>query len=326
MSSAVSTENPLLNIDTDFGSYLNIYTRSFKNHIIDGQLDYAFDSDFAVRQKIVGLPGWSKFAKAINTTDVTIEAKNLFVKCEQAGALKYSDIFMMLKKCCERLELALPVVLIRNDYDRPLIYSIATDMIDPCIVITSQLIDMCSSEELELLIGIECGHIQNNHCTYSWAFTYLNSNNNYAYRPSERSYKGAVNPQIVGALAEWIHDADITADRAGMICMDNPGRFAETAGGLFEKEYVDFFGRSQRDIRLEKIQNSIERNKMTTTRSLTKDSSFSEMERRIIASAEFLSCESLFTWRPDLEQPENRKFSGEVCDVRSSIILSGGQG
>jgi hypothetical protein len=185
---------------------------------------------------------------------------------------------------------------------------------------------MCSSEELELLIGIECGHIQNNHCTYSWAFTYLNSNNNYAYRPSERSYKGAVNPQIVGALAEWIHDADITADRAGMICMDNPGRFAETAGGLFEKEYVDFFGRSQRDIRLEKIQNSIERNKMTTTRSLTKDSSFSEMERRIIASAEFLSCESLFTWRPDLEQPENRKFSGEVCDVRSSIILSGGQG
>lgn len=325
MSSAVSTVNPLLNIDTDFRSYLNIYTRSFQNHLIDGQLDYAFDSDFAMRQKIVGLSGWNKLAKAINTTDVTAEAKNLFVKCEKASALKYTNVFGILKSCCERLELALPIVLIRKDLDRPLIYSIATEMIDPSIIITEQLLDMCSDEELEMLIGSECGRIQNNHFAYNWAFTYLNYNSE-TYRPSERSYTGSVNPQIIGALSEWIHDADTTADRAGMICMENPGRFGELFCGLFEKGYIDFFGRSQRGIRLEKIRSDIAKNSTTAARNLVRDHSLSDIERRVVAAAEFLSCESLFTWRPDLEPPDTNRFSGEICDVRCSVILSGGQG
>ena len=50
-------ENPLLQIDTSFRTYLNAYTRSYQNHIVDGVLDYAFESDFAVRQKIMGLGG-----------------------------------------------------------------------------------------------------------------------------------------------------------------------------------------------------------------------------------------------------------------------------
>ena len=41
-------ENPLLQIDTSFRTYLNAYTRSYQNHIVDGVLDYAFESDFAV--------------------------------------------------------------------------------------------------------------------------------------------------------------------------------------------------------------------------------------------------------------------------------------
>ena len=325
MSSAVSTVNPLLNIDTDFRSYLNIYTRSFQNHLIDGQLDYAFDSDFAVRQKIVGLSGWNRFAKSINTTDVTAEAKALFVKCEQAGALKYTNVYQILKNCCERLELALPIVLIRKDYDRALIYSIATEMIDPCIVITEQLLEMCSDEELELLIGGECGRIQNNHCTYNWAFTYLNHNSD-TYRPAEKSFKGSVNPQIIGALSEWIHYADCTADRGSMICMENPGRFIDLFCGLCEKGFVDFFGRSQRSIRMDRIRNSVEKNSVTVARNLVRDTSLSEIERRAVAAAEFLNSESFFSWRRDVQASDTHRFSGEVCNVRCSIILSGGQG
>ena len=324
MSSAEMAENPLLNIDTDFRSYLNAYTRSFRNHVIDGQLDYAFDSDFAVRQKIVGLSGWNKLAKAINTTDVTAEAKNLFTSCERAGSLKFAEIYDILKRCCERLELALPIVLIRKDFERPLIYSISTDMIDPCIIISEKLIDICNEDELEMLIGGECGRIQNNHCTYSWAYTYLNHNTD-TYRPTERSYKGTVNTQIVGALAEWIHYSDMTADRASMICMTNPGRFTELFCGLFEKGYVDFFGRGQLSIRLESLRESINRNKTVAARNLSRDTGHTELERRAIASAEFLSCESLFTWRTDIEPPDTHKFNSEVCDVRCSIILSGGQ-
>ena len=78
MSDTVSSVNPLLSIDTDFRSYLNAYTRSFQNHVIDGQLDYAIDSDFAVRQKLIGLSGWGKLSKAINGPENSAEAKHQF--------------------------------------------------------------------------------------------------------------------------------------------------------------------------------------------------------------------------------------------------------
>ena len=297
MSDTVSSVNPLLSIDTDFRSYLNAYTRSFQNHVIDGQLDYAIDSDFAVRQKLIGLSGWGKLSKAINGTDISAEAKHLFLKCEQAGALKYPEIYDVLKQCSERLELNLPIVLLRKDYEKPLIYSIASDLIEPSIVITKTLFDMCSKEELELLIGSECGRIQNNHCVYNWAFTYLNYNKD-AYKPSERSYKGAVNSQIVGALISC---------------------------GLLKKGYTDFYGRKQENTDAEKLMQLSAANHTTAARSLRPAASLTDLERKIVASAEYLTCDSLFTWRTDLEAADSHTCTGQICDVRSNIILAGGQ-
>ena len=324
MTETVSTVNPLLSIDTGFRSYLNAYTRSFQNHIIDGQLDYAFDSDLAIRQKIIGLSGWGRLSKAINSADIAAEAKLLFFKCEQAGSLKYPEIYDILKRCCERLELNLPIVLVRKDYDRPLIYSISSDVIEPCIVITRQLLDMCDTDELEMLIGSECGRIQNNHCIYSWACSYLNLSRN-AFKPSQKSYRGSVGSSVVATLIDWLRYADITADRAGMICMSRPGRFVEVFCGLLNKGYIDFFGRSLETIDAAKIEKIIDGNHTTAARALKRDESLTDLERRLIASAEFLTCDSLFRWRRDLETTALHTSTGQVCDVRSNIILSGGQ-
>lgn len=324
MSETVSSVNPLLSIDTGFRSYLNAYTRSFQNHIIDGQLDYAFDSDFAIRQKIIGLSGWGRLSKAINTTDISAEAKLLFFKCEQAGALKYPEIYDILKRCCERLELNLPIMLVNKDIGRPLIYSMVSDVIEPCIVITMPLLDMCSTDELELLIGSECGRIQNNHCVYCWAYTYLEHNKNI-FRPSEQSFKGAVHSQVAATLLDWLRYADVTADRAGMICMSSPGRFAEVFCGLLKKGYTDFFGRSLTSIDSAKIEKIVQLNHTTAARDLKRDAELKPLERRIVASAEFLNCDSLFRWREDLDEAPLHTGTGQVCDVRSNIILAGGQ-
>ena len=199
MSEDLENINPLLQIDTGFRSYLNAYTRSFQNHVVGGQLDYAFDSDFAVRQKITGLSGWGKLAKAINSNDISAEAKHLFMKCDQAGALKYPEVYGAVKKCAERLELNLPIVFVRENLEKPLIYSVSSDIIEPCIVLTQQLIDMCGEDELSLLIGSECGRIQNNHAVFNWAFTYLNYNKN-VYIPVERSYKQG---SAISSYALW---------------------------------------------------------------------------------------------------------------------------
>lgn len=314
-----------MQIDTGFRSYLNAYTRSFQNHVVDGQLDYAFDSDFAVRQKIAGLAGWGKLAKAVNSSDISAEAKHLFMKCNQAGALKYPELYDIVKICAERLELNLPIVFVREDVDKPPIYSVASDIIEPCIVMTQKLLELCTAEELQLLIGCEAGRIQNNHAVYNWAFTYLNYNRN-VYKPIERSYKQSVSNQLVCALIEWVKYADITADRAGIICIDEPGRFLDISCGLYKKGYIDFYGRTQQGIDFIKLNELQNVNHTTAARSLKTDGGLSELERRMLASAEFLSCDSLFAWRSDIDKKDIHTITGQICDVRTSLILgTGGQ-
>ncbi|MBR6044987.1 MAG: hypothetical protein IKP47_05060 [Ruminococcus sp.] len=326
MTEAIENTNPLLQIDTGFRSYLNAYTRSFQNHMVNGQLDYAFESDFAVRQKIMGLGGWGRLAKAINTVDISAEAKLLFMKCDQAGALKYPEIYNIAKRCAERLELNLPIVFVRNDITKPLIYSIVSDLIDPCIVLTEWLVRSCTQDELTLLIGCECGRLQNNHSTFNWAFTYLNHNKN-VYKPVERSHKSAVSNQLVCSLIEWVKYADITADRAGIICLDEPGRFCEIICSLYNKGFIDFYGRQAEGLNSTRLTDLSQVYSAQSARALKVDPSLSDLEKRILASNEFLNCESIFAWRDDLGgRPSSQKVTSQGCDVRASMLLGTGGG
>ena len=323
MSDFTEKNNPLLQIDTGFRSYLNAYTRSYQNHMVDGSLDYAFESDFAVRQKIMGLGGAGKLFKAVNAQDIAAEAKHLFVKCNQVGPLKYPEIYDIVKKCAERLELIVPIVFIREDMDRALAYSITSEIIEPCIVLSKQLVDMCSEEELTLLIGCECGRIQNNHCTYNMAYTYLNINNK-VFRPQERTYGQTVSSQMFQALAQWVKYADVTAGRAGMICLDKAGRYMVIMCAILKKGYTDFYGRALTNADAGKIGKLSREIHGSTSRSLRVDGSLSDIERALLAINEFLYCETLYSWRKDVVDIEGHAESGQVCDVRTNVIVGNG--
>ena len=326
MSESLETANPLLDIDTGFRSYLESYTRSFEKHLSGGQLDYAFESDYAVRQKISGLGGWGRLSRAISTNDISAEAKHLFMKCDQAGALKYPGIYNIAKKCAQRLELNLPIVFVRTDIEKPLVYSIESELIDPCIVLSDWVVNICSPDELNMLIGAECGRLQNGHSPFNWAFTYLNYNKN-VYIPAERSFKPAVNNQLVRSLIEWMKYADITADRAAMICLDEPGRFCEIVCSMYRKGYVDFYGRTADSLSASKLVSLSESYSSQNARALRPDNTLTELERRLLASNEFLRCDLLCDWRSDLERkPQGQRINSQTCDVRSSLLLgTGGQ-
>jgi hypothetical protein len=322
MNDVSQTVNPLLEIDTDFEAYLTAYTRSFKGHMVDGNLDYAYESDYAVRQKIMGLGGASKLFKAVNTQDVSAEAKHLFMKCDQVGPLKYPEIYDVVKKCSERLEMVVPIVFIREDLEKALIYSIASDMIDPCIVITKSLVQKCSTDELTLLVGCECGRIQNGHCQFNFAYTYLNISKD-CFKPVTRSYTAPVSSQFHKALSGWIKFGEQTAARAGMICLDKPGRFIDLMCGLYKKGYVDFYGRKQESFSsdLGVLSDSIH---TVDSRSLKVDDNLTEIERAILAANEFLYCTTLYDWRNDIDGKEQKIQPVQICDVRTSMIVGNG--
>ncbi len=72
------------------------------------------------------------------------------------------------------------------------------------------LVDHLSTEELRFVIGHECGHIQNNHVVYLTALYYLMYSANLFVR-------WIVTPAVL-ALQSWTRRAEVTCDRAGLIC------------------------------------------------------------------------------------------------------------
>lgn len=311
--------NPLMSIDTSFRSYLNAYTRSFSNHVVGGALDYALDSDFAVRQKIQSLGGWTRLSKSINSNDITQEAKMLFSKCNQAGMLKYPEVYDIVRKCADRLELSLPIVFVREENDKKSIYSIASDIIEPCIILTTGLINQMSIEELQLLIGLECGKIQNNHPVYNFGCAYI-SNSPNRFIPVEKSFTQPVNNQVICALSEWIDYADITADRASIICFDEPKNYVKTFAKILKDGFVDFYGRQQSDVNVEKASAYANEIRSVPSRNLKARSEFTRAEKRIVCAEEFILSEGLYNWRKDLERPENGVSSMQECNIRCNII------
>jgi Zn-dependent protease with chaperone function len=85
---------------------------------------------------------------------------------------------------------------------------------DSFIMVNSATMDYLTDEELTFIIGHECGHIQNNHVVYLTTLHMLTQ--------MARAVLGIVLAPLVYpatlALQSWARAAEITCDRAGLLC------------------------------------------------------------------------------------------------------------
>ncbi len=323
-SSETADYNPLLEIETSFAAYLNARTRSYKDHIVGGMVDYAFDSDFSVKQKITSFSAWSKVYKTLISRDIPNKVKRLFQSTDVAGSLKHPEIYGIVQVCAERLQISVPTVYVRNAPDKNEIYSVYAEGIEPCIVVTTGLMESCTKEELRFLVGCECGHIQNNHCIFSMAAPYFGIN---LYEESELTdgyEKGSSVKQIAGTISEWLKLSDITGDRAGIICMDDPQSYSMVMSGLYNKGALSFYGKDKFDIN--DIMERYEILHVTPARSIRIPRDCPAINRRIFAGLEFLSCDLLYNWRTDLSKADIHTVNKQALEVRCEIILDAAKG
>lgn len=316
--------NPLLDIETSFAAYLNARTRSFKNHIVGGMVDYAFDADFSVKQKITAFSAWSKVYKTLLSKDIPNKIKRLFQSADVAGSMKHPEVYNAVQICAERLQISVPTVYVRTAPEKYEIYSVSAEGVEPCIVVTTGLIEKCTKDELRFLVGCECGHIQNNHCIFNMAAPYFGIDLFEKAEDADNFEKGGSAKQAAGTLSEWIKLSDITGDRAGIICLDDPQAYSLVMGGLYNKGIFSFYGKEPLD--LNEVVKQYEILHVTAARSIKIPQNCSAMERRILAGMEFLSCDLLYNWRADLNKNDIHTVNKQALEVRCEIILDAAKG
>ena len=174
---------------------------------------YTFD-----RQSRVAFENTKPVAMAVEASVrlfKTVGTHQLLGSAVKVSERQFPRIDALVRQCSDTLQIAKPTVYIMND-PRPNAATYGTND-DSFIMVHSALVDHYSDEELMTVIGHECGHIHNSHVVYLTALHYLT-------RMAGVFVRWAVEPALI-ALRAWSRRAEITCDRAGMLC----GKDAATA-------------------------------------------------------------------------------------------------
>ncbi len=169
---------------------------------------YAYGADIAMLQAFRRMRPFELAAAAIVRTYKDVLKNQLLGTTVKVTETQFPSIYRIAKECAEALDVPVPTVYIANS---PVMnaYTFGTDE-DAFIVVHSALIDHYEPDELKFVIGHETGHIQNKHVVYGTVLILL--------KQSAAALLRTVLPPLDIALNAWYRRAEITCDRAGLLC------------------------------------------------------------------------------------------------------------
>ena len=131
-----------------------------------------------------------------------------------AGAVKASQreqavVYALGERCAERLHIAPPTIYVAAQNRAREAHTLGTDD-EHYVVLSGGLVEELSEAELGDVIGRQCGKIQNQHVLPATALFYLE-------HFASRYVRWIVAPALA-ALRGWSRRAEVTCDRAGLLC------------------------------------------------------------------------------------------------------------
>lgn len=113
---------------------------------------------------------------------------------------QYPRVFAIVKRACASLDIPLPLVFVREDYQVP---AAALGFGEPyALVLSSTWIEAFQDDELSFIIGRQLGHIAMGHARYN----------------SLLSVNGRENPIVAAIFGAWLRRCELTCDRVGLLC------------------------------------------------------------------------------------------------------------
>jgi Zn-dependent protease with chaperone function len=244
------------------------------------------------------------------------------------GPDQFTDIYTLGEECARRLGIGIPRIFI-SPIDQPNAFTISTNDVEPMVILTRKLVEILTEEELLFVIGHECGHIHNFHGIYNTAAVMLvNPTMRVALEKLVRvgtplgvvrMVASAVQGSLRLFLLNWSRCAEITADRAGLICCGDP-KAAERAllklivgdEGLLDRmnveAYVEQIGQTQQLSMAARIRDM--------------ENSHPLVPQRIKALRIFAVTDAFHSWRPDVTG-QDVQYSKAEADHQCEQLIGG---
>ncbi|HSZ81700.1 MAG TPA: M48 family metallopeptidase, partial [Polyangia bacterium] len=170
---------------------------------------YAYGGDIKVRATLERLRPVTLAVEAAVRVWQTVEKSRMLGTAVKVTPKQFPRLFKLAETCADTLRIPVPTLYVSPNIGSLNAHTFGTTE-DPCIVVNAALIDHLSEPEMLDVIGHECGHIQNNHVVYMTTLHFLKHAANAFLRWS-------VKPAVL-ALNAWARRAEITCDRAALLC------------------------------------------------------------------------------------------------------------
>lgn len=190
----------------DFGAYVAKRTRASYGRSAGSR--YAFSADMAMLSTFRRMRPLELAAASVVRTYKDVLKNQLLGTTVKVTPAQFPTLYRASAECAEALGVPVPTVYVAN---RPTMnaYTFGTDD-DAFIVLHSAIIDHYEYDELKFVIGHETGHIQNKHVVYGTLLLLL--------KQGTAAFLRLLIPPLDLALNNWYRSAEITCDRAGLLC------------------------------------------------------------------------------------------------------------
>jgi len=194
-------------IDFDFARYVARRKGAVYQRARDGAA-YSYSGDRKLRRALGTARPVSMTIDAVSSRWRSSAREELLGTSVRVTTDDFTQVRRAATTAGERLGVELPPIYVTSD-PRVRANTLGTND-DPYIFIHADLVDGLGNDELLAVIGNELGHVQNNHVIYQTALFYLE-------HAAALFVRWAVKPATM-TLQAWSRRAEITCDRAALIC------------------------------------------------------------------------------------------------------------
>jgi Zn-dependent protease with chaperone function len=179
---------------------------------------YEHPADRGALVALRSIPGFDSVLKALSSAIGERSIRLLYLSSStRVSPRQYPDIHQMLDECATTLDLQpVPEMFIEQD-PNPSAMAIGLDK--PIIVISTGMLRLTDDEGLRFIIGHEVGHVLSGHAVYrTMLLSLINVAATIAWLPI-----GAWGIRaIILGLNEWFRKSELSCDRAGLLCSQDP--------------------------------------------------------------------------------------------------------